>query len=124
MWDDIIYVSLLLAAIAYGKVTRTVSANPEIRKWLSSIGGLAIVLTVSGKIFSSNLFQNLTLLCFSRLSCRSSVGLSPNPYATDQAFTDECSSLDQFCIWLSASLFLSTLRIEFCPVFLDATGSH
>ena len=47
MWDDIIYVGLLLVSIAFGKVTRQVQ-DKESRKWTSSIFGLIVVLVVSG----------------------------------------------------------------------------
>ena len=47
MWDDIIYVGLLLVSIAFGKVTRQVQ-DKESRKWTSSLFGLIVVLVVSG----------------------------------------------------------------------------
>ena len=47
MWDDIVYVSLLLVSIAYGKVTRSIR-DTQARKWASSLFGLAIVIVVSG----------------------------------------------------------------------------
>ena len=39
MWDDIIYVILLLISIAFGKITRQIQ-NTEHRKWASSLLGL------------------------------------------------------------------------------------
>ncbi len=47
MWDDIIYVSLLLASIGFGKVTRQIE-DKTARKWASSAFGLLIVVIVSG----------------------------------------------------------------------------
>ena len=39
MWDDIIYVILLLISIAFGKITRQIQ-NTQHRKWASSLLGL------------------------------------------------------------------------------------
>ena len=47
MWDDIIYVSLLLISIGFGKITRGIE-EISARKWASSLFGLGIVLIVSG----------------------------------------------------------------------------
>ena len=47
MWDDIIYVSLLLVSIGFGKITRQIQ-DKQSRKWISSIFGLFILLVVSG----------------------------------------------------------------------------
>lgn len=47
MWDDIIYVTLLLISIAFGKITRQIEDTNQ-RKWTSSLFGLVIVLIVSG----------------------------------------------------------------------------
>lgn len=48
--DDVVYALLLLGSIWFGKLTRSPSlmANPEQRKIISTIGGLAVALTVSG----------------------------------------------------------------------------
>ena len=47
MWNDIVYVSLLLISIGFGKITRLIE-DKETRKWTSSIFGLIIVYIVSG----------------------------------------------------------------------------
>ena len=47
MWDDIIYLALLLVSIIWGKFTRSIQ-NTRQRKWASTLFGLAIVVLVSG----------------------------------------------------------------------------
>ena len=46
-WDDIIYLGLLLVSIGFGKITRQIQ-DKELRKWTSSMGGLLVVMIVSG----------------------------------------------------------------------------
>jgi len=47
MWDDIIYLGLLLVSIGFGKITRQIQ-DKELRKLTSSGFGLLVVLIVSG----------------------------------------------------------------------------
>ena len=47
MNDDYIYLVMLVFSIAFGGVTRSIG-NATLRKWTSSLVGLAIVVVVSG----------------------------------------------------------------------------
>lgn len=45
--DDIIYLSLLLASIAFGQVYRQLKC-PEARKWVGTVVGIGLIVAVSG----------------------------------------------------------------------------
>ena len=69
MYDDIIYVTLLLVSILWGKVTRSVSET-RARKWTSSFFGLFLVGLVSGYSSLHPLFSVALHTCLVKLSPR------------------------------------------------------
>lgn len=69
MYDDIVYVTLLLVSILWGKVTRSVS-DTRGRKWTSSLFGLGLVGLVSGYSSLHPLFSVALHTCLVKLSPR------------------------------------------------------
>ncbi|EFN78811.1 lysophospholipid acyltransferase 7 [Harpegnathos saltator] len=47
LWDDVVYVSLLLISIAIGPLYRAVQ-EPHVKQWFATLFGIALVICVSG----------------------------------------------------------------------------